>query len=347
MSLWWGTVAASRLRRACGAFVVTVPRIAVTASVALLVGLVPGVHAYATPSVAEVESKIDKLWNQLEPLIEKYDAVHDELRDNQAEQDKLSKQIAPLRTQVGLARARAGAMSARLYMRGPGSRLNALLRAGSPELFAERLTALDQLARHQQRTISQVRTEVEKYDQRKQKLDALVAKQKKQVSDLAARKKDIQGQIDKLKKLRQQAYAAAASAGGGSSGGSLKPVSCPHASGSGSGYQAAEFACSQIGKPYVFAQDGPDSYDCSGLTKAAWASVGVSLPHNAYQQKHSIKSISASDLRVGDLIFYGSDVHHVAIYVGNGWMVHAPKAGDQVRMAKIGWPGSISGYGRP
>ena len=110
--------------------------------------------------------------------------------------------------------------------------------------------------------------------------------------------------------------------------------------------KAAKFACKQIGKSYVWAASGPSHYDCSGLTMASWASVGVSLPHNAYQQKHSMPSVSFSNLRPGDLIFYYATVHHVAIYVGNGWMVNAPQTGDVVRMAKYNaFP--VVGYGRP
>src|SRR5882762_262119 len=78
---------------------------------ALLVGLAPATHAYATPSPAEVQKQIDDLWNQLEPLVEQYNGVHAQLQQNQAKQATLMKQLQPLQTQVDLAMTRVGALS--------------------------------------------------------------------------------------------------------------------------------------------------------------------------------------------------------------------------------------------
>lgn len=318
-------------------------RAAVAIVAALLAGLAPASTAHASPSVSELESQIDQLWNQLEPVIEQYNGVHEQLQQNQAKQAALAKQLAPLHTQIDLAEVRVGAMAASLYKRGPGSNLNALLVSGSPEAFADQLAALNRLARDQQQTLAQVRTQVQQYDTQKQALDALVAQQKQQDADLAKHKKDIQGQINHLNQLRRQAM----SAGAPTSGHGKNDAYCHQLSGSGSGYQAAKYACAQVGEPYDWGAAGPGSWDCSGLTMRAWGSVGVSLPHNAYQQKKTVKAIAASQLRIGDLIFYGSDVHHVALYLGNGWMVHAPREGEPVMVSGIRDPGSISGYGRP
>jgi cell wall-associated NlpC family hydrolase len=80
---------------------------------------------------------------------------------------------------------------------------------------------------------------------------------------------------------------------------------------------------------------------------AAWAAAGVSLAHYTVTQRSQTRRISATELQPGDLVFYGSDLHHVALYVGGGWVVHAPKPGDKVRMAQMGQIGSINSYGRP
>jgi cell wall-associated NlpC family hydrolase len=97
---------------------------------------------------------------------------------------------------------------------------------------------------------------------------------------------------------------------------------------------------------YKWGAAGPTNYDCSGLTMAAWAKAGVSLPHNAADQKRAVTSISKSSLRPGDLVFYYSPVHHVAMYIGSGWIVHASQAGEPVQM-RVMDNGSINGYGRP
>jgi cell wall-associated NlpC family hydrolase len=93
------------------------------------------------------------------------------------------------------------------------------------------------------------------------------------------------------------------------------------------------FARAQLGKPYRYGSDGPYSYDCSGLAKAAWARAGVVLAHYTGAQWDAGVHITRANLRPGDLVFFGSDVHHVGIYIGNGQMIEAPHTGLDVRIA--------------
>jgi cell wall-associated NlpC family hydrolase len=311
---------------------------------AVIVGLVPATHAHAapTPTVQQIEAQIDQLWNQLEPLVEQYNGVHYQLSQNLAKQAALTKQLLPLQMQVDLAMTRVGALSARLYESGPGSNVAALLTSGSPENLLEQLTMLNEMARGQQAQISATRDQVEEYNKQKAPLDALIAQQQQQDADLAAKKKQISAQMDQLQKLRQQAYGSS----GAAPGGSLKPVPCPVTYVGGAAGKAIGYACSHIGAPYVWATAGPTTFDCSGLTMAAWAAAGFSLAHYTLTQKQQTMRISATDLRPGDLVFYFGDVHHVAIYAGGGWVVHAPHPGDRVRMARMGEIGSINSYGR-
>jgi cell wall-associated NlpC family hydrolase len=109
---------------------------------------------------------------------------------------------------------------------------------------------------------------------------------------------------------------------------------------------AVSFACAQIGKPYGWGQAGPDAYDCSGLTMAAWAEAGVSLPHNAAAQRDVVSYVDRSDLRPGDLVFYYSDLSHMGMYVGGGWIVHASRAGVPIQMSPID-RSPVHSYGRP
>lgn len=331
------TSAASRnLRRALIRVLAGLAVISVTA-------VVPATQAHATPTVTEVEAQIDQVWSQLEPLVEQYNGVHYQLTQNQAKQAALMKQMGPLQVQVDLAQVRVGAMSAQLYMHGPGSNLNALLESGSPANLVDQLASLNELAREQQSTVAQVKQQVDQYAKQKQDLDVLVAQQQKQDADLAAKKATITAQLNQLEQLRAAAYGASGSAAGGN----LKPVNCPYTYIGGAGGKAAQVACSLIGHPYGWGDAGPARYDCSGLTMAAWAAAGVSLAHYTVTQHSQTRRISATELQPGDLVFYGSDLHHVALYVGGGWVVHAPKPGDEVRMAQMGVIGSINSYGRP
>ncbi len=112
------------------------------------------------------------------------------------------------------------------------------------------------------------------------------------------------------------------------------------------GLIALAFARSQLGKPYQWAGAGPDSYDCSGLTMRAWEAAGVSLPHLAAAQYAQIAHVAIADLQPGDLVFFGSDLHHVGIYAGGGQMIDAPYTGTVVRYDSIFW-GDLIGGGRP
>ncbi|MDQ3932148.1 MAG: NlpC/P60 family protein, partial [Actinomycetota bacterium] len=94
--------------------------------------------------------------------------------------------------------------------------------------------------------------------------------------------------------------------------------------------------------------EGPNSYDCSGLSMWAWRHAGVSLPHSSRMQYSSTMRISRADLQPGDLVFFGDPIHHLAIYIGDGKVVEAPYSGSQVRINSRSLSrGDIAGYGRP
>ncbi|GAA4809664.1 C40 family peptidase [Streptomyces ziwulingensis] len=102
------------------------------------------------------------------------------------------------------------------------------------------------------------------------------------------------------------------------------------------------FARAQIGKPYVWGATGPDSYDCSGLTGAAWKAAGVPLPRTTYDQVNAGTTVSISQAQPGDLVFFYDDISHVGIYIGNGMMIHAPKPGAYVREESVYYDGESS-----
>ena len=321
----------SRLKRGLNAFA------AATVSIALTFGVTG--QAQAAPTPAEIEAQIDKVWNELEPIIEQHNAIKADLNANKTKAQQLANEIRPLQLQVDNAFARVSVLSVRYYKTGRASNLNALLNSASPTTFADQLTFLNALAKNEQTLIQDVLTAKGQYDEQKKPLDLLVAKLTEQEADLANKEKTINAEIKRLNDLRVQAY--------GTNGGLgvLRPVPCPVEYAGGAAAKAAQTACNQIGKPYVWGADGPGSFDCSGLTMYAWAAAGVRLRHYTQWQYQDTMRVSRSDLRSGDLVFFYSDRHHVGLYVGGGWMVHAPRAGDVVRMRKIDVMPQ-SGYGR-
>ncbi|MFB4274809.1 MULTISPECIES: C40 family peptidase [unclassified Nonomuraea] len=110
---------------------------------------------------------------------------------------------------------------------------------------------------------------------------------------------------------------------------------------SGSAAAVLRFAYAQVGKPYIYGGTGPRGYDCSGLTQAAWAAAGVTLPRTTWQQWAwgASRKVDLDSLQPGDLIF-SEGLGHVSIYAGNGQIVHAPQTGDVVKVV------ALSAYGR-
>jgi peptidoglycan DL-endopeptidase CwlO len=98
---------------------------------------------------------------------------------------------------------------------------------------------------------------------------------------------------------------------------------------------AVRIALSQVGKPYVWGADGPNSFDCSGLMLYAWRAAGKSLPHSSRAQLSATRRVSLAQIRPGDLVFFGSPIHHVGMYIGNGNMVEASRRGVPVRVRSV------------
>jgi cell wall-associated NlpC family hydrolase len=117
--------------------------------------------------------------------------------------------------------------------------------------------------------------------------------------------------------------------------------------------RALAYARAQLGKPYVWAAAGPDSFDCSGLTMMAWRAGGVELPHYSVAQYEQVQHIPSSNLRAGDLLFWSSipgdpgSIYHVGMYIGGGLMVEAPRTGDVVKVADMYIMGVPDFFGRP
>jgi cell wall-associated NlpC family hydrolase len=110
---------------------------------------------------------------------------------------------------------------------------------------------------------------------------------------------------------------------------------------------ASLWALWQRGDPYVYGAEGPSSFDCSGLTWFAWMKAGHSIPRTSRSQSTFGRYVSKSYLRAGDLVFFYSPVSHVGIYVGDGYIVHAPHSGDVVRLARLSYMPSYAGARRP
>ena len=109
---------------------------------------------------------------------------------------------------------------------------------------------------------------------------------------------------------------------------------------------AVEWARKMLGRPYEWGSSGPSTFDCSGLTSYVWRHAGVELSHYTGAQFGEGRRVERSNLRPGDLVFFGGDLHHVGIYIGDGMMISAPHTGDHVRVQSID-RGDYAGAVRP
>jgi peptidoglycan DL-endopeptidase CwlO len=290
------------------------------------VGLVvPASAVSAQPSVSELTQQINKESEELVKVVESYNRLNEEAKATRAAAEEIDTKLGPLQEELARAEVEVGQIAITAYKTGGLSTASALL-DGASDNFLHRLGTLDHLARDRQQRLSSFTSTQLTYLAEQEKLQAALAKQDAQVKELADRKEKIEAEIDELMAKRERAYGAANQAGSSYTG------TVPSISGAAG--TAVSFAYGAIGSPYVWGSSGPNGYDCSGLTLAAWRAAGKSLPHNAAMQWDRVVKINRSALAPGDLVFYNG-LAHVALYVGNGQVIHAPTFGRPVELASV------------
>lgn len=298
----------------------------------LIVLVAPGV-GYADPA-ADRQRLLANAWQELEGVIERYNAVHDDLRATEVRLVQVNSRLAPLEAQVNAAQRETDETAAALYRSGAIGSTSVLITAPSPETWMDQLAMLDQISRRRSAALREFKSAQEALRNQRTELSGLQQQQRAQRTELGQRKATIEAQLRRLGGRVPRATSGALHDG-------FVPVFSDDAAG-----RAVKFAYSQLGKVYQWGADGPNSFDCSGLTMAAWKTAGVVLPHNAARQKQTVRPIRRDELQPGDLVFYYKDVSHVGIYIGDGRVIEAPRAGERVSMRLLDYA-PIAGYGRP
>ncbi|MGW1560526.1 NlpC/P60 family protein [Streptomyces sp. NPDC002144] len=299
------------------------------------------------PSKNEVKARVDALSEEAEKATEEYDGAKEK-------QDKLQKEISALQDRVARGqdelnalRDSIGAMATAQYRSGGIDPSVQLLLSSDPDDYLDKASALDQVSGKQVATLKQIQEKERGLAQQRaeatEKLKDLAATR----TELGKKKKEVQGRLAASQKLlnslttREKAQLAAEEdRANRSSTERVNLGSTPSASGrAAAAFQAAQ---GRIGTPYVWGATGPSSFDCSGLTSWAYAQAGVSIPRTSQAQATiGTRITSVGDLKVGDLVFFFNDLHHVGLYAGNGQILHAPRTGTNVRyesMDTIGGP---------
>lgn len=316
---------------------------AVVAVVAIVAALAPSATAAPKHNLASVQKKVDSLGQTVSKVTEEYDQARIALGAAKKKVAALNKRAGQQQAKADDLRKSIAAMAATAYMGGV-SDLATLATAKSPQDVVDKATSLDQLS-------SQDHTKIEQYQHATKLLTgertaakSALTQQQQIASSLKGKKKTILKTLAKQKALLDE-LTAAGRGDNRASRGDRTPLNLPPASGRAGA--AIAYAKAQLGKPYQWGADGPGSYDCSGLTMQSWRHAGVSLPHSSSQQYSTLPHVPRSALQPGDLVFFGSPVHHVGIFVGNNQMIDAPNSGEVVRYDSINRMGDYAGAGRP
>jgi cell wall-associated NlpC family hydrolase len=313
----------------------------------LLAGLVavPAGMSWAdpTPTPAEAAAQVQALQLKMQRATETYDTAREKLVRLNKQAVVLRRQTAAQQAQVNRYRDVVDAMAAAAYRSGNISEFSSLLSSGSPQTFLDQLATLDHIGSGQRDQIRQLVQAKRDLDQATATLSAARSSQQQTTAELGRSKQGIERDLAHWRKLKAQVQprpVVNAPAPTATGRGASAPASYTGPA-SGRAAVALRTAYAQMGKPYQYGAAGPNSFDCSGLTMYSWRAAGVSLPHSSSMQSRSGRQVSRSDLQPGDLVFFGSPISHVGIFVSGDTIIGAPTTGDVVRYQ------SISGMGMP
>lgn len=293
------------------------------------------------PSKDQVKSKVDKLYEQAEQATEKYNGAQEKQKKLQKEISKIQDKVARGQEELNELRDVMGRSAAAQYRTGTLDESLQLLLSSNPDEFLDKASTADQLSAQQvealkkiqvkQRQLAQQRTEAAKKLKDLSSTRAELAKKKKEVQAKLAEAQRLLNSLTAAERAALQAEEQRASRA------SSSRVNLGNTT-AASNRAAAAFAAAQtkLGSPYVYGATGPTTFDCSGLTSWAYAQAGVGLPRTSQAQANAGTRIyNMSDLKVGDLVIFYGDLHHVGLYAGNGQILHAPRTGTVVRYESI------------
>ena len=325
--------------------------VALAAAACGVLSVLPGsASADPKPTLAQVEQRIDALNARVDDAVEAYANAKIELAAASRRNAVAQARVKAAQAQLDAIRHKMGAVAAAAYRQGGASQFVQLVSTSTPQTFLDRASSLDRIAAGQsaqmalaataRHRLTQAQAEASEVKAKQDVVTKAMAKQKSTIEDALAQQQRLLAGLKaeeraKLRAQQRAAAAAAARAAARARASRERSFDEPTYDGPASGRAAVavQAAYAQLGKPYSWGASGPGSFDCSGLTMWSWGKAGVSLPHSSQAQYGSGQHVSRSDLQPGDLVFYGSPIHHVGLYIGNGNMIEAPHSGANVRIA--------------
>lgn len=334
----------------------SIVRVTMTATIVLsllVVAMAPA--AFAAPRdealsrAADVKREVDELDEQTEILSEEYNAARERHADLVEQERAAAQRLKETTERTDLLQARLSTRAQSLYRNGRSGFIEVILGVSDFEAFAQTWDILQRINQEDARTIAELKAAKAEQAQASRVLEERAAQAAAELTVLATRQADIEAMLSDRKRLlsgleaevaaldraeeeRRAAEAARLAASRiylPSRERSFPPPTTAARS------EVVAIAKRYLGAPYVWGASGPNSFDCSGFTSFVFRQVGVQLPRVSRDQINSGQRVSRGDLQPGDLVFFGSPIHHVGIYVGDDMMIHSPRTGDVVKISPL------------
>ncbi|QKV95424.1 C40 family peptidase [Streptomyces sp. NA02950] len=289
-----------------------------------------------------LSDRIERLYVQAERATERYNAAETRTEGLRRQVDRIQDRVARAQERVNRMRVALGAFAGGQYRSGGLDPGLALLLSEEPAAYLDKATTLERIGHRQSAQLRVLQGARRTLSQQRAAAAARLVRLEYSRKAVARHKRDVQRKLAIARRLvnilppgEREAYDRASRHGRdaygvpGALAGSLPPSS-PRAA---TAFGAARAA---LGLPYAWGQAGPTAFDCSGLTQWAYARAGVAIPRTSQAQSGAGQRVPLSQARPGDLVVYRADGSHVAMYAGNGQVIHAPHPGARVRYDPVG-----------
>jgi cell wall-associated NlpC family hydrolase len=317
--------------RGAGAFGVAA---CVMSAAAAALGALP---ASAAPR-DDTRAEVDRLYTQAELATQAYDKADERGGALREQIGTAQDQIARQQERVNTMRDALGSLAGAQYRSGGLDPSLALLFSDSPDDYLDRASELDRISTRQAGELKDLQLALRNLAQEREEADGKLAELERSRTAVARNKRVIEGKLARARQLLNSlpyADRAAYDRASRSTRADLPGLGDAVASSSRAAAAVAA-ARSALGRPYVWGANGPGGFDCSGLMQWSYAHAGVGLPRTSQAQRYAGRQIPLSQAQPGDLVTYRSDASHVAMYVGNGQVIHAPYPGAPVRYDAVG-----------
>jgi cell wall-associated NlpC family hydrolase len=322
---------------------------AITSTALIGMTLIPGsAVADPKPTLPQARAQVADLQHKAEEAGEAANDLSGDIRAATRRVKAISADIRKQQVQVDAVKQQIGSLAVAGYQQSGMTTTAQLLLSSDPDQFLSQASTAQAFAGQQSTALRRFQTAQGKLadlqaGERTElaALQAVQAKQdvlKKEIEKNLAAAERVLSRLDAAERAKleaeeaEEARRARLDRANRSTGRTSVDINVPA---SGRAKIAVDYALNQLGDPYVWAADGPDSFDCSGLTMAAWGKAGVSLSHSSKAQYNEGRRVSKSNLQPGDLVFYYSPISHVAIYLGNDRIVHASRPGKPVKIDEL------------